>query len=126
VIYETGIQIFAERHDRILAFEGVDFLKAIPVAWDEIEFIGGYPSSHAIFARRKGTSWFVGGITDEARTAQIPLSFLPEGASYQAEIYRDGDSKTALVKETKTVTRKDTLSIPMLQAGGFAVQLKSR
>ena len=124
VLYEAGIQIYSERHDRILAFEGVELLKALPSAWDDVEFIDGYPSSHAILARRKGAQWFVGGISGEARTAPVALSFLPEGASYQAEIYRDGGSKTSLVKETRTVTRKDTLRIPMRAAGGFAVHLK--
>jgi alpha-glucosidase len=126
ILYEAGIQIFAERHDRILAFEGVELLKALPSAWDEIKYIDGYPSSHAVFARRKGGAWFVGGITDQPRTAQIPLGFLAEGASYQADIYRDGDSAAPLVKETKTVTRKDTLSIPMRQAGGLAIILRAR
>ena len=132
VVYEAGIQIFAERHDRILGFEGVELLKALPSTWDEIKFIDGYPSSHAVFARRKGADWFVGGMTDKARTAQVALSFLAEGVSYEADIYRDGDTGSAAapgalsIKETKTLTRKDTLSISMRQAGGFAVHLKSR
>ena len=54
VIYEAGIQIFAERYDRILAFSGVDFLKALPSTWDDTRFVDGVPSSHAILARRKG------------------------------------------------------------------------
>ena len=125
VLYETGIQIFAERHDRILAFEGVELLKALPAAWDETRFLDGHPGSHALLARRKGRSWFLGGITDAARTAEIPLGFLPEGVSFQAEIYRDGETPAPLVKQTKSVTRKDTLSLPMRQAGGFAVYLKA-
>jgi alpha-glucosidase len=123
VLYEAGIQIFAERHDRILAFEGVDFLKAVPSTWDDIRFLDGHPGRHAILARRKGADWFVGGITDAPRTATVTLGFLRAGVSYEAEVYRDGDTKTALVREKKTVTSRDVLSIPMLQAGGFAVRL---
>jgi hypothetical protein len=33
VIYEAGIQIFAERHDKLQAFEAVDFLKRVPSTW---------------------------------------------------------------------------------------------
>ena len=54
VIYETGIQIFAERYDRILGFSGVEFLKALPATWDETRFIEGAPGSHTVIARRKG------------------------------------------------------------------------
>jgi alpha-glucosidase len=124
VIYEAGIQIYSERHDRILAFAGVALLKALPATWDDIEFLEGLPGSHAILARRKGEEWFVGGMTDAARTASVPLGFLKPGVTYEAEIYRDGEAKGALVKETKTVTSKDVLSLPMLQAGGFAVRVR--
>jgi alpha-glucosidase len=123
VIYEAGIQIFAERYDRILAFSGVDFLKALPSTWDDTRFVDGVPSSHAILARRKGDSWFVGGITRDARTASVALSFLPDGATFDAEIYRDGPDKTALVIEKRSVKRGDVLSVPMLAAGGFALRV---
>jgi alpha-glucosidase len=124
VLYETGIQIFAERHDRILGFAGLDLLKAVPATWDDIKFIEGAPGSHAIFARRKGADWFLGGMTDEPRTATVLLDFLPDGTAYEADVYRDGDTKTSLIREKKAVTRKDVLNIAMLRAGGFAVQLR--
>ncbi len=123
VLYETGIQIFAERHDRILGFAGVDFLKAVPAAWDDLRFLEGLPGSHTLLARRRGRSWFVGGITGQARTGRVPLAFLGRGP-HRAHIYRDGDSKTALVQEKKDVTAADTLEIPMLAAGGFALHIE--
>jgi alpha-glucosidase len=123
VLYEAGIQIFAERHDAIRSFAGVEFLKAVPAAWDETRFVDGYPSSHAILARRSGEQWFVGGITGEARVARVPLGFLAEGVAYRAVLHRDGDAKTSLVIEEKTVTRGDELSLELLPAGGFAARL---
>ena len=125
VLYETGIQIFAERHDRILGFAGADFLKAVPATWDDILFIDGAPTSHAIFARRKGDAWFIGGITDEPRTASVSLDFLPDGVAYEADVYRDGETKTDVIREKKPVTRRDTLTLAMLRAGGFAVHLRA-
>ena len=120
VIYEAAIQIFAERHDRILGFSGVSFLKAVPATWDDTRFVDGAPTSHTIVARRKGDAWFVGGITRDARTASLSLDFLPAGADFEAEIFRDGATKTDLVMEKRRVTRGDVLSVPMLAAGGFA------
>jgi alpha-glucosidase len=124
VVYEAGLQIYADRHDRILAFKGVDFLKKVPAAWDETRFIDGYPGSHAIFARRKAGDWFLGGMTDQPREARILLDFLPEGTAYKAWIYRDGSVATELVIEEQAVTQDDTLEIPMLQRGGFAIHLE--
>jgi alpha-glucosidase len=123
VIYEAGIQIFAERYDRILAFSGVGFLKALPSTWDDTRFLDGVPASHTILARRKGDAWFVGGITRDARTASLPLSFLAEGTTYEAEIYRDGADKAALVIDRQRVKRGDELTPPMLAAGGFAAHI---
>ena len=123
VIYETGIQIFAERYDRILGFAGVAFLKALPATWDETRFIGGAPGSHTVIARRKGKTWFVGAISAEARTVAVPLSFLEEGIIYEAEIHRDGAAKADLVIEKRLVGRRDTIALHTLAPGGFAVRL---
>ena len=123
VVYEAGIQIYAERHDRLRAFAGMDFLKQLPAAWDDIHFVNGYPESHAIFARRKGQDWFVGGITDRAREARVPLGFLAQGTSYRARMYKDGTTRTDLLIEEKTVAGKDTLELSMGQNGGFAIAL---
>jgi alpha-glucosidase len=124
VIYEAGIQIFAERYDRILSFSGVDFLRAVPSTWDDTRFVDGVPSSHVILARRKGDAWFVGGITRDARTASLPLSFLTGGTTYEADVYRDGADRTALVIEKQGVKRGDVLTLPMLAAGGFAIRIR--
>lgn len=124
VIYEAGIQIFAERYDRILSFPGVAFLKAVPSTWDDTRFVDGVPSSHVILARRKGDAWFVGGITRDARTATVTLTFLNDGVTYETDVYRDGADRTALVIEKQRVKRGDVLSVPMLAAGGFAVRIR--
>ena len=44
--------------------------------------------------------------------------------TYEAEIYRDGADKTALVIEKRSVKRGDVLTVPMLAAGGFAVRVR--
>jgi alpha-glucosidase len=120
IIYEAGIQIYAERHDRLRAFEAVDLLKALPSSWDETRFIEGYPASHAVFARRKGDDWFVGAITGEARPMHLRLGFLKPGRKYDVEIYRDGEG--VIAKEKKTVTCKETLDLPLKKGGGFALR----
>jgi alpha-glucosidase len=121
VVYEAGLQIYAERHDKLLAFKGVDFLKKVPSAWDETRFINGYPETHAIFARRKAQDWYIGGITNQPRLARIQLDFLAKGRSYRAHIYKDGNTKEDIVIERKTVAHNDRLDISMLHNGGFAV-----
>jgi hypothetical protein len=123
VIYEAGIQIYAERHDRLLAFEAVKLLEILPSTWDETRFIDGYPASHVLLARRKGDAWFVGGITGAARTVKVPLSFLPAGP-HQATIYRDAEDRASIAEETRKVTSKDVLTLSLQKAGGVVVHLR--
>jgi alpha-glucosidase len=124
VAFETGIQIFSDSPDKYKTFPGLPFMKVVPANWDETKFIEGYPASYISIARRKGPNWFIGGMSSETRTAQIPLGFLRTGATYEVDIYRDGGSKTTLTVEKKTLTSKDALSIPVSASGGFAVYLK--
>ncbi|MCX8157544.1 MAG: glycoside hydrolase family 97 protein [Verrucomicrobiae bacterium] len=124
VVYEAGIQIYAERHDRLRSFEGRDFLKQLPATWDETRLLEGYPESHILLARRKGSAWYVGGMTAQPRVAQVSLGFLDKQAQYRAEIYRDGASRTNLVREVKSITSDQRLEIPLLQNGGVAIRLE--
>jgi hypothetical protein len=123
VIYEAGIMIYAEHHSLLLSSKAFPFLQKVPSTWDDTRFIDGIPSSHSVFARRKGNDWFVGAVTEQARTTVIPLTFLNAQTLYNAEIYRDGSSKTEIIVEKKSVRNTDTLKIALQAAGGCAVYL---
>jgi len=54
-----------------------------------------------------------------ARTIRVPLSFLGDG-SYKASLVRDSKEKgDAVVLEEKTLQRNETLTIEMIDGGGF-------
>jgi alpha-glucosidase len=124
VIYETGVQIFSDIHSKILAWKGAEFLKVLENAWDETRFLEGYPGQHTIMARRKGSHWFVGGMSTTAGARTVKLDFLQDGVTYEAHIYRDGPSKTEIAIEKKDVNSRESLSIATLGNGGFAVYFK--
>lgn len=123
VIYEAGIQIYAERHDRLAAWAGAEFIRKAPASWDETRFIEGGPGTHAVFARRKGHDWFIGGMTNQARTVQVPLAFLAPGTVYEALVFRDGATNTAMVREERKTTGGGTLTFTLRAQNGFAVYL---
>jgi hypothetical protein len=123
VLYESGIQHFADRIDVYAAYPLAErFLRVVPAAWDETKLLAGEPGKLAVLARRHGQDWFVGaGTAGPATTAAAPLHFLPAG-DWIADIYSDGaDGKLAL--RSTPVTRADTLTVPVAVNGGFAVQL---
>lgn len=44
--------------------ECTEFIAAIPTVWDETRILGGRLGEYIVTARRKGSTWYVGGITD--------------------------------------------------------------
>ena len=105
----------------------VAFFEKVPADWDETHILQGKPGVSVATARRKGTEWFIGAITNnEARTLQLPLTFLDKGKKYTATIYADDPSvptKTKVSVKKMNVTAATVLK-PVLQAsGGQAIHI---
>jgi len=122
IIYESGIQHVADSISSYEAWKGTEFLRSLPVTWDDTKLIEGFPGNYVTIARKSGNDWFIGAITDSARTATIPLSFLGPGV-YTAYIYQDGSSGEYITKSQSTVTSTSTLQIPLLSTGGCAIKI---
>jgi len=53
------------------------FLAGIPVVWDETKFLGGKLAKYTVIARRSGSEWYVGAITDwDERELDFSTDFL--------------------------------------------------
>lgn len=121
VVYESGIQCLADRPEEYLGSAAELYFRDMPAAWDETHVLEADPGNLVITARRSGNAWYVGGMCDDAYTAKLDLSFLGEG-TYYALICKDGETITEITNELKIVTSEDTLTIPMLKTGGFAIR----
>jgi len=107
---------------------GFDFLKSVPSTWDETRVPVAIPGEWVAIARRKGQVWWLGAINSSTgRGTTIPLNFLPAG-KYEATIWRDspdaGDDPNKLIKETRTVSASDSLTVTLASGGGVALQLR--
>ncbi|WP_436761363.1 ricin-type beta-trefoil lectin domain protein [Streptosporangium sp. V21-05] len=123
IVFESGWQHYADNPASYEAHpEALRILNQLPTVWDETRLLGGRPGQEAYLARRNGGRWYVGGISGlAAKTFQSSLSFLG-GGQWLAETVRDGSAGT-LLRETRTVTNTDTLSVPIATRGGFATIL---
>ena len=108
---------------------GLPWFNAVPVTWDESRTLAGSIGEYVAVARRAGSTWYLGAMTNEtSRTLSLPLSFLG-GGTYTATVYADGTPganpyQTPVVVGTRTVTRDDTLDVAMAPAGGQAIVLR--
>lgn len=120
IVYESGIQHFADSPDVYESWIGTELLREIPATWDETRLLSGFPGDYAVMARRNAGDWFIGGITVASRKVEIPLDFLDSG-TYTAYVYSDGSGKNFISKRTLTVGKSTTLSVDMLAEGGCAI-----
>ena len=121
VVYESAFQHFASSAYSFPSFLGLPLLDRIPTAWEKSTVIDGYPGAYITYVRSVGDDYYIGSMTLEKRTVNVPLDFLGDG-SYNAYIYFDGDGRQ-LELEKKTVTAKDSLTLKMPDIGGAAVMI---
>ena len=120
-IFSAPLLTVAANPQSILDNPAVDIIKSIPPVWDQTIVL---PESAigelAIFARRSGRTWFLAVMCGpQAKTIQVPLSFLSDG-QYNASLVRDNKEKAdAVVLENMSVNSSDTLTIEMTNGGGF-------
>lgn len=94
VVFESGLQHFADSpvSYNSLPSEPKEFLKKVPVSWDDTKLIDGYPGDNVIIARKKENLWYIGGLNgkDEPRTLNVKFNFIGKG-KYNLELIKDGD-----------------------------------
>ncbi len=123
VVYESPLQMVADSPDAYQGAQGFDFLRDVPTTWDETRFLQGDIAEYVVLARRKGSDWYLGAMTNEAgRKLSVPLAFLGEG-SFTAKVWEDGAIPTALRESQRSVTQNDALTLTLGASGGAAVRL---
>jgi alpha-glucosidase len=100
---------------------GFEFLTRVPTTWDETRVPAAQVGAFVTMARRKGSAWYLGSITNsEPRTIEISLDFLEDG-EYTATIYRDGSDSDSypnhIVTENRTVRKNDVIPLKMAAGG---------
>ena len=122
VVFESGLQHFADRPSAYesLPDEPKDFLKHVPVSWEDTKLIDGYPEEKIVIARKKGNQWYFGGLNgkDEAQTLETNFDFLGEG-NYSLRIIKDGNDDKSFSYESIKIKNGDTVKIDCLPRGGF-------
>ncbi len=101
------------------------FVAGIPTTWDETVVLQGEVGEYIVTARRKGNTWYVGGITNwTERTVDIDLRQLT-GKACQVEIYRDGINADRKGSDYRyEVSHESQHKVTMKPGGGFVMRLQ--
>ena len=96
----------------------IDFLKQLPVTWDETRFIAGYPGRHVALARRHGDRWYIAATNGEKQAKELTLA-VPFLAGRTLTLIHDAPGLTAATRQV-TVGADGRLALT-LEVGGGAV-----
>ena len=125
VTIESGIQHFAHSVYTYQGNKALPFLNDVPVAWDDMKVLDGYPMQFNVTARRSGGSWYVGASTLSARNVTVDLSkLIDDDGVYTAYIFgdnKDGSEIEVIVLEN--LTKDSSIKRDLLANGGFAMKI---
>ncbi|MDE6143239.1 MAG: glycoside hydrolase family 97 catalytic domain-containing protein, partial [Muribaculaceae bacterium] len=129
IVFYSPLQtiLWYDTPDRYHGEPEIEWFENLETTFDDTKVLDGFPGENITIARNKGDRWWVGAMTNnDARTARVDFSFLPEGRKFTARIYSD-DSKAATATKvgctTRTVSSKDAISFKLQPKGGVAIYL---
>ena len=133
IVMYSPLQMAADLPENYVNQPAFQFIRDVAVDWDTTRVIDGKIGDYVIVARkaRNSPEWFLGAITDEeARTFDVPLSFLTKGQKYVAEIYADGpganwrDKPLSVAISKRNVDSSTRLRVVLAPGGGQAIRIR--
>ena len=128
-VFEAPLQMLADNPTIYMKEqESTDFIATVPTVFDETVALDGKVGEFVSIARRKGTTWYVGSMSNwTPRETTIDLSFLGDG-TYKATIFQDGINAdrdaTDYVRKVVNVTSKDKITVQLSSGGGWAARFE--
>jgi alpha-glucosidase len=129
VVYESPLQMLADSPTSYLREpDMMEFLGPVPTVWDETRVLGGRIGDYVLVARRHGSDWYVGAMTDwTPRDLKIDLSFLGTG-TFRMTAYEDGAAAdhvgTDFRKTSVSVDKTTQVTVKMAPGGGWAARIR--
>jgi alpha-glucosidase len=107
--------------------ECTDFLKKIPVEWDETRLLQGKIAKYTVLGRRSGNEWYIGAVTDwNGRNIDLETGFLVPGR-YRLEAIEDGINANARAEDYKKIIKDfqagDVLKLKLASGGGWVARI---
>jgi len=120
-IYAAPVITYAANPFNLISNPCVEMIKSIPPVWDQtIVLTPSEIGEIAVYAQRKGNTWFLSAINGtEPRTINIPLTFL-ENVNYTTLVLNDVPENPASVNiEKGKATKNDIISVSLGTGGGY-------
>ena len=129
VVFESPLNMLCDTPSNyVREKESVDFISGIPTVWDETRVLDAKMGEYIVTARRKGDTWYIGGITDwQERDIELDFSFL-KGKICQGLLYEDGINAHRIGRDFHLklihVDENTRLTVHLAPGGGFAIRMR--
>jgi hypothetical protein len=125
VLFHSGVQHYAEKPEGMRAVPDYvqTLMRDIPVAWEETQYIDGYPGKYVVMARKTKDTWYIAGINGEATEKTLTLS-LPFIKQAKGMLVTEGNDNRSFSQREVTIDETGSLPITLKANGGFVLQLK--
>jgi alpha-glucosidase len=133
VVLYSPLQMASDILENYEGQPAFQFIRDVPVDWELSATLGGEIGDFVVVLRkeRDGPDWYLAAITDEEpRSFDVTLSFLPEGESFVAEIYADGEGAhwlhdpMPIAISQQPVDAGSTLMLELAPGGGQAIRIR--
>ena len=133
VVIYSPLQMAADAIENYEGQPALTFIESCPTTWSKTLVPHGEIGKYVTVARKErgGDNWWVGSITnEEARTLDLRLDFLDEGATYRAVIYEDGPTADfernpyEMTIRQQEVTCQSTLTLRLARSGGAGIRIE--
>ncbi len=125
VLFHSGVQHYAEKPQGMRAVPDYvqTLMREIPVAWDETQFIDGYPGKYVVMARKVKDTWYIAGINGEAtdRTLTVNLPFIKQS---KGMLTTEGTDSRSFSQREIVIDESGSFTITVKGNGGFVAQVK--
>ncbi len=131
-IFEAPLQMMADSPTAYMAAqESTDFIAKIPTVFDETVALDGEVGKYISIARKKGTTWYLGAITNwNSRDITIDFSFLEKGKTFEADLFTDGlNAEKAAVdykREKITIDSTSKITFHLASGGGLSAIITAK
>ena len=128
MILESPLSMLCDSPTNYIKLGGActDFIAEVPTVWDETRVLAGEIGQYIVTARRSGTDWYIGGITNwTARDIEVPTDFMGQG-EWERWMFVDGVNAHRRGSDYKVSRDRfragTTMKLHLAPGGGFAIR----
>jgi alpha-glucosidase len=129
VLFDQPLGVLADSPAEYMKYpDCMSFLSAVPTVFDDTRVLDAKLGEYALIAKRKQNNWFIGAISNwDQRELKLNFAFLPEGKTYQADVYTDAtdanENAEHYVHKTITISNHTKTNLTLAKGGGAVIYI---